>query len=153
MAFTDSDIAQMQGAANGAATAEGLYKLGLMYSSGQGAPIDLIEAHKWFNLAALRGLDAAKAYRRECAEMMSKAEIAAAQKAAREWLNVAGDQPPPPVIAPIAPIAPVVAKVAAARDLSVKPAAKAPAKPVRQTQAERYARLRRIVGSPPVFAA
>jgi hypothetical protein len=128
----------------GAATADGFYKLGLMYSSGQGAPIDLVEAHKWFNLAALRGLEAAKAYRRECAEMMSKAEIAAAQKAAREWLNIAGDQSPPPVIMPAA------AKPAAA---TKAPAPKPAAKPLRQTQAERYARLRRTLGSSPVFAA
>jgi hypothetical protein len=144
MAYTDIEIADMRRATDATATAESLYRLGLIYSCGQGAPIDLVEAHKWFNLAAMRGMDAAKAYRRECADMMSKAEIAAAQRAAREWLNISGDQAPPPVVSPS------IALVKKPEPAPAKAAAKAP---VRQTQAQKYARLRRIVGSPPVFAA
>lgn len=68
-------------------TGEQLYKLGLSYSTGQGAPLDLVEAHKWFNLAAMKGSHEAKAYRTELAEQMTKSEIAAAQRAAREWLS------------------------------------------------------------------
>jgi uncharacterized protein len=70
--------------------ADALYDLGMVYASGaQGAIVDLIEAHKWFNLAAMSGSIAAQACRAEVAEDMTAAEIAAAQKAARAWLQVA----------------------------------------------------------------
>jgi uncharacterized protein len=89
MAFTDSDIREAHQAAQSRAAEPGdLYRLGLIYSTGQGAPIDLIEAHKWFNLAALRGSESAKACRKELADQMTSAEIASAQRAAREWLTV-----------------------------------------------------------------
>lgn len=68
-------------------THENLYKLGLSYSTGQGAPLDLVEAHKWFNLAAMMGSDEAKFYRQEISEDMTRLEIAKAQRAAREWLK------------------------------------------------------------------
>lgn len=88
MAFTDSEIAETHEAVRKAGHSEDLYKLGLIYSTGQGGAVDLIQAHMWFNLAAARGSDAAKECRRELADMMSKDEIAQAQKAAREWLSV-----------------------------------------------------------------
>ncbi len=67
---------------------DALYDLGMVYASGaQGAVVDLIEAHKWFNLAAMSGSSAAQACRAEVADEMSAAEIAAAQKAARAWLQ------------------------------------------------------------------
>lgn len=72
-----------------AATAEELYRVGLLYSSGLGGEADYILAHKYFNLAALRGYEHAKQLRRELAEYMSSEEIAEAQKAAREWLKLA----------------------------------------------------------------
>jgi TPR repeat protein len=65
------------------------YDLGMVYSSGAaGIDIDLIEAHKWFNLAAVAGSEAAQACRSEIAEDMSAREIAEAQRAARAWLNL-----------------------------------------------------------------
>lgn len=67
--------------------ADGLFQLGLMYCSGREVEVDLVAAHKWFNLAAMRGNDDAKRYRIELATEMTKAEIATAQKAAREWLK------------------------------------------------------------------
>jgi hypothetical protein len=72
----------------GGGGADALFELGLMYCSGRDVEVDLVQAHKWFNLAALRGNEAAKRYRVELASEMSKAEIAAAQKGAREWLRV-----------------------------------------------------------------
>ncbi|HWK35208.1 SEL1-like repeat protein [Sphingomonas sp.] len=64
------------------------YELGMVFSSGaEGADVDLIEAHKWFNLAAMRGNARAQECRAEVAEDMSAREIAAAQKAARAWLQ------------------------------------------------------------------
>jgi TPR repeat protein len=62
--------------------------LGMAYSSGaSGMRIDLIEAHKWFNLAAVTGNEEAQACRSEIAEDMSAREIASAQAAARAWLR------------------------------------------------------------------
>lgn len=68
---------------------DALFELGLMYCTGCDVGLDLIEAHKWFNLAAMRGNDAAKAYRGELARDMSKDEIATAQRRAREWMKKA----------------------------------------------------------------
>lgn len=65
-----------------------LFKLGLMYSTGQGgAPMDLVSAHMIFNLAAMRGSEEAKIYRRELAGEMEREDVAEAQRAARRWLD------------------------------------------------------------------
>ena len=67
--------------------ANALYDLGIAYSCGTGGvDIDLIEAHKWFNLAALRGSEEGQALRAEISEEMSAREIAEAQRQARAWL-------------------------------------------------------------------
>lgn len=63
------------------------FRLGMMYSSGASAPVDMVSAHKWFNIAALRGNAEAARLRREIAGEMSEAEIAAAQRAARDWMT------------------------------------------------------------------
>jgi len=86
MAFTDYEIAEAHEAARQQGDSENLYKLGLIYSTGQ--EVNLVQAHMWFNLAAVRGSEAAKECRRELADMMSKDEIAQAQRSAREWLTV-----------------------------------------------------------------
>ncbi|WP_174292985.1 hypothetical protein [Sphingomonas bacterium] len=66
-----------------------LYDLGVCYQTGTaGAGIDLIEAHKWFNLAAVAGLSQAQDARSEVAEDMTAREIATAQAAARAWLGM-----------------------------------------------------------------
>ncbi len=68
--------------------ADALYNLGLAYSTGQGVTTDLVAAHKWFNLAAVRGVEAAKGWRNQLAGEMAPSQIAEAQKLAREWLNI-----------------------------------------------------------------
>ena len=69
--------------------ADELYALGIAYSSGAGGiDIDLIEAHKWLNLAALSGSIAAQEMRAEISEEMTAREIVEAQKQARAWLSV-----------------------------------------------------------------
>ena len=68
-------------------TAEALYDLGLLYSTGQGVERDHVAAHKWFNLAALQGVKRAQVDRAELARDMSPVEIAEAQRMAREWLS------------------------------------------------------------------
>ncbi len=76
-----------------------LFELGMMYSVGRDAPIDLVAAHKWFNLAAVKGNVEAVRLRREVADQMSDAEIAAAQRAARDWLRGSREQQAMPVFA------------------------------------------------------
>jgi hypothetical protein len=68
-------------------TPDALFELGLMYCAGRDVELDLVSAHKWFNLAAMRGNAEAKRYRMEIAREMSKREIAEAQRLARQWLT------------------------------------------------------------------
>lgn len=86
MAFTDLEIAETHEAVRRQGDSDNLYKLGLIYSTGQ--EVDLVQAHMWFNLAASRGSQAAKECRREVSDMMTKDLVAEAQKRAREWLSV-----------------------------------------------------------------
>ena len=72
-------------------SADALYDLGVAYSTGAGGTgVDLIEAHKWFNLAALNGSAEAQECRAEIACEMTAREIAEAQRQARAWLNFSG---------------------------------------------------------------
>lgn len=72
-------------------TGEELCKLALLYSTGQGgAPMDFVSAHMLFNLAAMRGSEEAKSYRRELSREMAHEEVAEAQRQAREWIAKAG---------------------------------------------------------------
>jgi TPR repeat protein len=68
--------------------ADALYNLGLAYSTGQGVGVDMIAAHKWFNLAAVRGVEAAKSWRNQVASELNAKQIAEAQRLAREWLSI-----------------------------------------------------------------
>lgn len=64
------------------------FDLGVAYSTGShGADCDLIEAHKWFNLAAASGHAEAAMCRADISEEMTAREIAEAQRRAREWLS------------------------------------------------------------------
>ena len=87
-------LAQLQVANDGLplpsaeATGDELFRLGLLYSTGQGgAPLDYVSAHMLFNLAALRGCEEAKQYRRDLSQEMDRDAIADAQRAAREFLQ------------------------------------------------------------------
>jgi TPR repeat protein len=69
------------------ASGDELFRLGLLYSTGQGgAPLDYVSAHMLFNLAAMRGSVEAKVYRKELSGEMGADDIAEAQRQAREWL-------------------------------------------------------------------
>jgi len=80
-------MADMDTAAVEPADAEECFALGMKYSAGAGVAVDLVAAHKWFNIAAARGCREAAQLRREVAEQMSDAEIGHAQRAARDWLK------------------------------------------------------------------
>ena len=67
---------------------DALYNLGLAYSTGQGVGVDFVAAHKWFNLAAMRGVDEAKSWRAQISREMLPNQIAEAQRLAREWLSM-----------------------------------------------------------------
>src|SRR5690348_5364505 len=64
-----------------------LFEQGLYWASGRAGTVDLVAAHKWFNLAALKGRKDAIAMRREVAAQMSEFEIALAQRQARAWIS------------------------------------------------------------------
>lgn len=87
----DTSAADMLVASCLAAAAQGetaaYYDLGVAYSTGShGAPCDLVEAHKWFNLAAVDGHEEAAWCRADISDEMTAREIAEAQRRAREWL-------------------------------------------------------------------
>lgn len=68
-------------------TGDELFRMGLLYSTGQGgAPLDYVSAHMLFNLAAMRGSVEAKTYRKELSQEMASEDVAEAQRQAREWL-------------------------------------------------------------------
>ena len=72
---------------------DALFELGVTYSTGRGGvSVDLIEAHKWFNLAALNGSTRGQECRAEIAIEMTAREIAEAQRQARAWLAAGGHQ-------------------------------------------------------------
>lgn len=75
-------------AAPHATTADALFELGMRYCIGRGAEPDYVKAHQWFNLAAMKGSDAARQYRCELAREMTAAQVAEAQRRARDWLTV-----------------------------------------------------------------
>ena len=75
------------GLGEGPVTADTMFELGMMHSSGREVPIDLVVAHKWFNLAAMKGHGEAAQLRREVAAEMADAQIGQAQRAARDWLK------------------------------------------------------------------
>src|SRR6201991_1416721 len=64
-----------------------LFERGLYCASGRSGVVNLVAAHKWFNLAALKVRADAIPMRREVAEMMSEVEIATARREARAWIT------------------------------------------------------------------
>lgn len=63
------------------------FDLGMMYATGRSVAIDLIAAHKWFNLAVVRGKATAKTHREEIAAELSSSQLAQALHAARAYLS------------------------------------------------------------------
>ena len=62
-----------------------LAKLGMMYAQGRGVLQDYIQAHMWYNLSAARGEARSADARDALAKQMTPAQIAEAQRFAREW--------------------------------------------------------------------
>jgi TPR repeat protein len=96
MARLEMPEAALAGPGEAPTTADTLFELGMMYSSGRSVPIDLVIAHKWFNIAAMKGHAEAAQLRREIASEMSDAQIGQAQRAARDWLKAHPEPVAPP---------------------------------------------------------
>ncbi|WP_064692376.1 sel1 repeat family protein [Rhizobium aegyptiacum] len=69
-------------------SADVLCEMGLMYATGRGCPVDLVAAHKWLNIAAIKGNDRAAELRADVAATMNKMQLVEALRAAREWMTV-----------------------------------------------------------------
>jgi len=69
------------------ASADLLFELGMKYCTGKGVPLDYAEAHKWFNLASMRGHAKARQYRQELAQELDPSELRDALTRARRWLE------------------------------------------------------------------
>ncbi len=76
------------GAMGATAQADILFELGLMYATGRDCDADVVAAHKWFNIAAIKGSERGAALRSELSATMSKADIARALREAREWMTM-----------------------------------------------------------------
>ncbi|GAA5657678.1 MULTISPECIES: hypothetical protein [Brucella] len=64
-----------------------LLEMGMKFAIGRDCEIDVVEAHKWLNIAAIRGSEKAARMRNQVAATMSKGELAAALRGAREWMT------------------------------------------------------------------
>ena len=72
-------------AEQGVVTAQ--WNLGARYYKGLGVTQDYIRAHKWWNLAASQGNEEARELLNMISENMTSAQIAEAQRLAREWME------------------------------------------------------------------
>jgi uncharacterized protein len=61
------------------------WNLGVMYQTGYGAQQDYVQAHMWYNLSAAQGWGPAAENRTMLEKAMTPAQVAEAQKLAREW--------------------------------------------------------------------
>lgn len=87
MARFDIQNAEMAAMMGGEARAETFCDMGLMYATGRGCGVDLVAAHKWLNIAAIKGCDRAAELRADLAATMSKSDLAQALRAARDWMT------------------------------------------------------------------
>lgn len=76
------------GSIGATAQADILFELGMMYATGRDCDADMVAAHKWFNIAAIKGSARAAELRAELSSAMSKQDIAKALREAREWMTI-----------------------------------------------------------------
>ena len=88
MARFEIRISEMAAMTGGETRADTFCDMGLMYATGRGCDVDLVAAHKWLNIAAIKGCDRAAELRADLAASMSKADLAMALRAAREWMTM-----------------------------------------------------------------
>ena len=88
MARWEMGGAELASMAEAKPTPEDLFALGMSCSAGRETDADLVAAHKWFNISALKGSEAARHYRREVSQEMTAAQVAEAQRQARALLTL-----------------------------------------------------------------
>ncbi|MBT9368545.1 sel1 repeat family protein [Rhizobium sp. CSW-27] len=86
MARFDMNSSEMAGM-GGEVRADTFCDMGLKYATGRGCPVDLVAAHKWLNIAAIRGCDRAAELRADLSKSMTKMQLAEALRAARDWMT------------------------------------------------------------------
>ncbi|WP_136658621.1 sel1 repeat family protein [Nitratireductor sp. XY-223] len=79
---------QQLAAMGGEAEAEIFCEMGLMYAAGRDCAMDFIAAHKWLNIAAIKGSNRAAELRSDLARSMTKTDLAEALRSAREWMTM-----------------------------------------------------------------
>lgn len=82
------EMNNMEAAMGGETQADTFCEMGLMYATGRGCKLDLVSAHKWLNIAAIKGSERAALLRADLGRTMSKVELARALRAAREWMTM-----------------------------------------------------------------
>lgn len=87
MARFEINSAEVAAMGHQAITADVFFRMGIDHSIGRGCAADMIAAHKWFNLAAAQGNSDAARWRQEISQEMTAAQIAEAQRQAREWMT------------------------------------------------------------------
>ena len=75
--------AEMASMAEAKPTPENFFELGMIYSAGREVDADLVAAHKWFNIAAVKGNREAALYRQEVAREMTAGRRRSAARRAR----------------------------------------------------------------------
>jgi TPR repeat protein len=83
-----SEMRSSSTAESAGTSVEMLFHLGMMYCLGHEVEQDYVAAHKWFNIAALRGSIEARQYRCEISREMTVGQIAEAQRQARAWVSI-----------------------------------------------------------------
>ena len=61
--------------------------LGFMYAYGDGVPEDLVFAYMWFDLSVAQGNETARGNKDIIERMMTRGQIAEAQRRSREWIE------------------------------------------------------------------
>jgi hypothetical protein len=82
------EINGMEASMGGETQADVFCEMGLMYATGRGCDLDLVAAHKWLNIAAIKGSERAALLRADLGRSMNKLELAKALRAAREWMTI-----------------------------------------------------------------
>ena len=82
------EMINMEAAMGGETQADVFCEMGLMYATGRGCKLDMVAAHKWLNIAAIKGSERAALLRADLGRSMSKTDLAKALRAAREWMTM-----------------------------------------------------------------
>jgi TPR repeat protein len=82
------EMNNMEAAMGGETQADVFCEMGLMYATGRGCDLNLVAAHKWLNIAAIKGSERAALLRADLGRTMTKTELAQALRSAREWMTM-----------------------------------------------------------------